>query len=123
MSDNQNNSGGFGSTAERMMEFGIGMSMAGQMNRMMNQAMNDQMYQQPQPRQGQLPYSEPQRLYYAVIDGRQAGPFSEAEIGRLLNEKRISRETLIWHQGLSQWQPAQDVPEIMRVIVLSPPPL
>jgi len=119
---NCNGSGGngFGGTAERMMELGIGMSLAGQMSRMMNQTMADTM-QTPPPAQNQA--AGPQRLYYAAVDGKQAGPFSETELGRLINEKRITKDTLVWHQGITHWKPAQDVPEIMRILVLMPPPL
>ena len=121
MSCNNNNCGGngFGGTAERFMEMGIGMTMAGQMSRMMNQAMSEAM----KPAEAKESANVPQRLYYAAIDGKQAGPFSETEIARLINEKRIVKETLVWHQGLAQWKPAEDVPEIMRIMVLTPPPL
>jgi hypothetical protein len=70
--------------------------------------------------------SDPQassRLYYAVFEGRQAGPFSETEIARLINDKKIGKETYVWHQGMNEWKPAQEVPEILRIIALSPPAL
>ena len=114
MGCNHNDGDGFGGTAERFVEMGIGMTLAGQMSRMMNNVMAET----PPP-----PASGPERLYYAAIDGRQAGPFTETELVRLINEKRIVKETLVWHQGMNQWKPAQDVPEILRIIALSPPPL
>lgn len=112
---NDSRSNGFGSTAERFMEIGIGMNLARQMGRMMNQTMAESPPQNPS--------TGPQRLYYASLDGKQAGPFSETEIVRLINDKKITRETLVWHQGMNQWKPAGDVPEILRIIALSPPPL
>ncbi|GHV25399.1 hypothetical protein FACS189498_3580 [Spirochaetia bacterium] len=119
MGSNHNGGDGFGGTAERIMEMGIGMALAGQMGRMVNQTMAETM-QNPH---AQAPAAAPQRLYYASLEGRQAGPFSETEIVRLINEKRIVKETLVWRQGMPQWKAAQDVPEILRIIALGPPPL
>jgi hypothetical protein len=121
MGRNHNNSSrsSFGDTAERFLEMGIGMALAGQMTGMANRTMTETM----QPPSIKNPAGGQQRLYYAVLDGRQAGPFSETEIVRLINEKRIVKETLVWHQGMTQWKAAQDIPEILRVIVLEPPPL
>ncbi|GHV79291.1 hypothetical protein AGMMS49944_10820 [Spirochaetia bacterium] len=107
---------GSGGTAERFMEMGIGMALARQMGQMVNQTMAQTMQNPP----AQTP--TPQRLYYAGLEGRQAGPFSETEIVRLINEKRIARETLVWSQGMKEWKQAQDVPEILRIIALGPPP-
>ena len=106
----------FGDTAERWAEMGIGMALAGQMGRVMNQTMAESM---PKPAREQ---GASERLYYAAIDGRQAGPFSETEIVRLIGDKKLVKETLVWHQGMAQWKQAQDVPEILRIITLSPPP-
>ncbi|GHV11282.1 hypothetical protein FACS189491_02230 [Spirochaetia bacterium] len=116
MECNHNDGDGFGNTAERFMEMGIGMALAGQMGRMVNQTMAPAVQAPPMQ-------ALPQRLYYAGLEGRQAGPFSETEIVRLINEKRIARETLVWHQGMKEWKQAQDVPEILRIITLGPPPL
>jgi hypothetical protein len=110
----------FGFSAERLIEFGIGMSLANQFTRMMNQTMAETMQQWPSTMHA--PGGLPPRLYYAALDGRQAGPFSETEIVRLINDKRIVKETLVWHQGMTEWKAAQDVPEILRIIALSPPP-
>jgi hypothetical protein len=112
----RDNNDSFGDTAERWAEMGIGMALAGQMGRVMNQAMAESM---PKPAQGQ---GDSGRLYYAVIDSRQAGPFSETEIVRLIGDKKLVKETLVWHQGMAQWKQAQDVPEILRIITLTPPP-
>jgi hypothetical protein len=108
---------GFGGTAERFMEMSIGMALGGQMARMMNQTMAETM------RPAQNPAGSPQRIYYAALEGRQAGPFSETEIVRLINEQKITRETPLWCQGMTQWKAARDVPEILRIIALGPPPL
>jgi hypothetical protein len=100
-------------TMGKFMEISMGLGLGQKMVSMMNESMP------ARP-------SDPQangRLYYAAFEGKQAGPFSETEIVRLINEKRIVKETYVWHQGMSQWKPAQEVPEILRLIALSPPAL
>jgi hypothetical protein len=61
-------------------------------------------------------------VYYAMIDGIQAGPFCETELARLINDKKLSKETYIWHTGLSEWKTAENVPSILRLVALTPPP-
>jgi hypothetical protein len=106
---------------ERLIEFGMSAAIAGQVIRNMNDTMAATMQQWPSTMK--IPQSPPSILYYAALEGKQAGPFSETEIVRLINDKKINRETLVWHQGMSAWKRAEDVPEVLRIIALSPPPL
>ncbi|MDR1575649.1 MAG: DUF4339 domain-containing protein [Treponema sp.] len=104
---------------DRLVEFGMGMAMAQQMVQTMNQAMRNM----PVPGAGnpmQMPPT-PERVYYVVLDGKQAGPFSETELTRLIGEKKLSKETKIWYPGLMEWKSAEDIPEILRLVALTPP--
>ncbi|MDR0601786.1 MAG: DUF4339 domain-containing protein [Treponema sp.] len=106
---------------DRLVEFGMSMAIAQQMVNTMNHTMQNMHI----PGAGN-PIRQPdtqQRVYYAVLDGKQAGPFSETELARLVNEKKISRETYIWHTGLREWKTAENVPEIVRLAALAPPPI
>ena len=122
MSDNS------GFSMDRLLEFGMSAAVAGQVMRNMNQTMGETMQPwpstmrpgAPMPNAGAMP---PSHLYYAALEGKQAGPFSETEIIRLVNEKRITKETLVWHQGMPAWKKAEDLPEMLRIIALAPPPL
>ena len=53
-------------------------------------------------------------MEYFIIDdhGQQAGPFSTSQ----LIEKRISAETLVWAQGLTDWTPAWKIEELRNVL-------
>jgi hypothetical protein len=113
------NAGGF--SVERLVEFGMSAAIANQMIRTMNDTMGQTMQQWPSTMNA--PQSGPSRLYYASVGGKQAGPFSETEIVRLVNDGTITKETYIWHQGMKEWKAAVDVPEILRIIALTPPPL
>jgi hypothetical protein len=108
---------------DRLVEFGMGMAIAQQMVQSMNYAVrNMQVPGAGNPMQSAVMLSPP-LVYYAVLDGKQAGPFSETEITRLINDKKIAKETYIWHTGLREWKTAENVPEILRLVALMPPDL
>jgi hypothetical protein len=104
---------------DRLIEFGMGMAVAQQMVQSMNQTMRDMHI----PGAGNSMAPNPERLYYAVFEGKQAGPFSETEIARLINDKKVSKETLVWYPGLSNWKTAENIPEILKLVALTPPAL
>jgi hypothetical protein len=106
---------------ERFMEMSMGLAMGNQMAHTMGQTMSTML--SSQPAQQPAAAAPPSTLYYAAIEGRQAGPFLETELVRLINDNKIRRETLVWHQGMPQWKAAQDVPELLRIFTLTPPPL
>lgn len=46
--------------------------------------------------------------YYSLDGGQQQGPVTLAE----LKSKGITRESLVWTEGMPQWQQAQTLPEL-----------
>ena len=62
-------------------------------------------------------------IYYVVIDGQQTGPLNEAELTRLIMQKQVNKDTMAWMPGMTAWQPIEQVPAILKVIALTPPPL
>lgn len=105
-----------GSFIERMMELGVGMSMIQQMPAMINSVM-------PQPNaQGTTPPPPPtkeQGQVYIAVDGTQAGPFSDEELMKLVQNDLLSPETLVWKTGMSTWSPAAQVPEVNKLFFLA----
>ncbi|HUK83074.1 MAG TPA: GYF domain-containing protein [Verrucomicrobiae bacterium] len=43
--------------------------------------------------------------WYYATGGQQVGPITDADLERLVNAGMVTAETLIWHEGLSEWQP------------------
>ncbi|MBQ9598040.1 MAG: DUF4339 domain-containing protein [Bacteroidales bacterium] len=56
--------------------------------------------------------------FYVYVNGKQAGPISEAEMRKLVNNGTITMETLVWKQGLEQWSQAQFVPSVNKFFLL-----
>ena len=102
----------------RLVEFGMGLAVAQQMVKTMNDAMSN-MYVP-----GAMNPIQPiqQQFYYAMIEGSQAGPFSEQELSRLIADKKVTKETYIWKPGLSKWEIAERIPEVLKLVALAPPP-
>lgn len=104
----------------RLVEFGMGMAVAQQMVKTMNHTMQD-MY--VPGAMNSMQAQEPQQsFFYAMIDDNQTGPFSEQELSRLITEKKISKETYIWKPGMSDWEIAEKIPEVLKLVILAPPP-
>jgi hypothetical protein len=55
--------------------------------------------------------------YYLAINGQRQGPFSLDE----LRMQSLNLQTLVWHQGMTEWRPAAEVPELHDVCQFPPP--
>ena len=104
---------------DRLIEFGLGVNIARQMVNCMNQGMQNMHIP------GSMQNVQPQQstIYYVAIEGKQAGPFNESEMMQLVNLKKIDKDTLAWMPGMNAWQPIANVPSILKLIAVTPPPL
>ncbi len=102
---------------DRLVEFGMGMAMAQQMVQTMNYAMNNMQV----PGVDHKMQNTPQTIFYVIIDGKQAGPFSESEMGRLVADKKITSSSYVWKPGMSNWLTADKVPDVLKIVALNPP--
>jgi len=98
---------------------GIGFAMANQLGKMV---MNPQ---EPQPAPlspPPLPQEEASR-YFVGKNGKKAGPFDKDAIIGYIRKGAITRETLMWKQGMEQWIAAGQFGEFAAVLQETPPPL
>ena len=106
---------------DRLVEFGMGMAMAQQMVNVMNQSMQS-MYVPGSIQSMPKPVAQ-QQIYYVAIDGKTVGPLNDSELSQLISQKKVNKDSLSWVPGMSSWQPIEQVPAILKVIALTPPPL
>ena len=105
-----------GSAAADGMGMGMGFAMA--------QQMANAFGQQGQAGAGQAPPPLPaQAQYFAAIDGKQAGPFGMDALRQAVAGGQVTRETLVWKQGMAAWMPVSQVPELEPLFGAAPPPL
>lgn len=62
-----------------------------------------------------------ERTWYIANEGRQEGPFAEAQFREFIATGRVSAETLVWTSGMSAWQKAGDIPGLMGMGRAPPP--
>ncbi len=96
------------------MAMGAGFAMANQMGQAMTQ---------PNAGPGTPPPLPQAMAYFAAIGGQQAGPFDATALTGQVDAGTITRETLVWKQGMSDWMKAGDVAELARVFSRTPPPM
>jgi len=110
MSMNQDNTF---SPIERLMEFGMSMAVANQMMQTMNEVLSKSIKPSLQNigMQIQVPKS-----YYVVINDITQGPFSETEISEYVLKDKITQDTFVWHDGMSNWELKKNVPEVSKYL-------
>ncbi len=47
--------------------------------------------------------AEPGHRYFAVVAGKRLGPMPYAALKRLIQERKIKGDTLVWRKGLDEW--------------------
>ncbi len=58
--------------------------------------------------------------WYYVDAGQQAGPLEEAQLEELFNAGRIQPDTLVWREGMANWQPYAEVKPTGLLIAAAP---
>ncbi|GAB5523123.1 MAG: SPFH domain-containing protein [Roseivirga sp.] len=107
-------------TAGAGMGMGMGFAMANQMGQTMGQS---QQKAAPSPSTDTPPPIPRAAPFYAAINGQQAGPFDINRLRTMAGQNEISRETLVWKQGMAGWTAAGQVTELSTLFDNMPPPL
>jgi hypothetical protein len=50
--------------------------------------------------------------FFVALNGKQMGPYDLDKIKLLIDVGQITRETLVWKQGMADWEPAEKIAEI-----------
>jgi hypothetical protein len=108
-----------GGMAAGGMGAGLGFAMASQIG----QAMNPQ-----QQGAGQAAGATPPPLpqgpqYFAAVGGKQAGPFGIDALKEQIQDGQVTKETLVWAEGMAEWAPAGNVEAVSKLFGAVPPPL
>jgi membrane protease subunit (stomatin/prohibitin family) len=101
---------------------GMGFAMANQMGQSMNQPQGGQSGAPAQG--GAAPPPLPQGpKYFAAIGGQQAGPYDAAAMAQQIASGAVTRETLVWSEGMANWTAAGEVDAVAKLFGATPPPL
>lgn len=103
---------------------GIGMGMGFAMANQMAQSMGNT-NQAPQQTNNAGPSVPPplSSSFHVAINGQQAGPFDMSTIANMAKSGQLTGETLVWKQGMANWDKASNVGELLSVLNQVPPPI
>ncbi len=108
-----------GGEASAGVGMGIGFAMANQLGKI---ATSPQESPHPAPSPPPLPLGG-ECKYYVGKNGKHAGPFDKDAIISYINKGAITKETLMWKQGMEGWNAAGLFTEFETVLDATPPPL
>ncbi|NTW32016.1 MAG: SPFH domain-containing protein [Bacteroidetes bacterium] len=91
---------------------GVGMGMGFAMANQMGQNMQNQQSTPP-----------PLSQFFVAVNGQQTGPFSEQTLAQMVQSGQITKDTLLWKQGMAAWSSASQIPEVAKLFGQAPPPL
>ncbi|GAA2633910.1 SPFH domain-containing protein [Paractinoplanes durhamensis] len=111
MEDAANNSGGAGEA----FGFGLGMAAGQRATQAMNTPAPAPAASGPPP----LPTAE----WFVGVDGQQQGPYDLGALRTQASGGSLTRDTLVWKNGMAGWLAAGQVPELGSVFAAVPPPL
>lgn len=109
-------------TAGMGMGLGAGMAMANQMTQMMaNQATAATT---PPPAPGAVPPPLPTEAeYFVAVGGQQAGPYKVSALPALVAQQQVTRDTLVWKNGMPGWEAAGSQAELAHLFAHTLPPI
>src|SRR5205807_3785850 len=61
--------------------------------------------------------------WFAALNGQQAGPFTTEALKDKVTAGSLTRETMVWKQGLPQWTTAGSIAELAQLFADLPPAL
>jgi membrane protease subunit (stomatin/prohibitin family) len=61
--------------------------------------------------------------FFIAFNGQQQGPFDIPTLSAKAREGALTRQTLVWRQGMPNWTPAGQVAELASLFVSVPPPI
>lgn len=94
----------------------VGQNMAGMMNNMMS-GIN----QQTTP--GVVPPPVPVTAYHVAVNGQPTGPFDIATLTQMAIAGQLTKSSLVWKAGMSEWAKAETVEELKEVLANVMPPI
>ncbi len=63
-----------------------------------------------------------EHIWHIAEGGKTSGPFSKADLGRMITDGALKRDTYIWTVGQDGWKTANDVAELAQLFTTAPPP-
>jgi membrane protease subunit (stomatin/prohibitin family) len=102
---------------------GIGMGMGFAMANQMGQGFMGNQQQNAQHPNATPPPVPPALTFHVVINAQQAGPFDLNTLKQMAQQNQLTKETLVWREGMGSWTAAGTLPELNTIFGSVPPPI
>ncbi|MDF9878152.1 SPFH domain-containing protein [Cellulosimicrobium cellulans] len=105
---------------------GAGMGLGAAMGQQLAQSLGTTTAQPapaPVPPAGPPPLPAAESPWYWAAGGAQAGPGTTADLAGRVRSGEVTRQSLVWQQGMASWTAAGDVPALSPLFAATPPPL
>ena len=63
-----------------------------------------------------------EHVWHIAEAGKTKGPYSKADLGKMVADESLSRDSWVWTQGQDGWKRAEDVAELAQLFTVQPPP-
>ncbi|HKC28538.1 MAG TPA: SPFH domain-containing protein, partial [Jatrophihabitans sp.] len=77
----------------------------------------------PQPTGATPPPLPAANALYIAVNGQQVGPISAADLPARIASGELTRDTLVWRDGMPAWAAASTVQDVAGLFATVPPPL
>lgn len=101
-------------TASAGVGMGMGFGMANELSKAYAESGKSQMSPPPLPKEPAV---------YVAINGEKSGPFDLATIQQKIQSGEITRSTLVWHDPMPEWLPAEKMDNLTAYFPKMPPPI
>jgi len=118
------NEGAVGSLMQTGIGFGVGTVVGNQIGQQAAQMVTN-LPQQSAATPPPVPSTQINQ-YFVVLKGQQVGPFAASLLRQMIMSGTIEPNSLVWQQGMTGWQPASTVHDLLGSIsstVQTPPPV
>ena len=113
-----------GGEASAGIGMGMGFAMANQMGQMFNPAQMQQAQAAQAAQQPNVPPPLPGAVaVFVAVNGEQSGPFNMATLLEKVKSGELTKETLVWKKGMTEWLPAGEAPGVSGMFEDTPPPI
>jgi membrane protease subunit (stomatin/prohibitin family) len=99
-----------------LMQSGMGAGMGMMMGAQLGGQAGQMMTSLPPPLQGTASV-----LYYVAVNGQQSGPYPLQALQQMIPGGTFNAASLVWFQGMPNWQAASSLPELAALFTVPPP--
>ncbi len=114
------NGGGAGFNPATMM---VGMALGGAVGQNIAGTMNGIMSNMNAGQNSAVPPTVPVAAFYIAANGKATGPFNMDVLRQMIASGQLKMNSLVWKQGMANWEMAQNVAELAQLFPVTIPPI